>query len=118
MILIFGHFFVPFFLLLPVKAKSTFKVIVPVCLWAWVMHAADLAFNIFPALHHDGYPLKWLWLPLGCLMFMGGFLAKIFLAKLNSNPPYPSRDPRLLEAMGVSANVVHDLGETNPGGAR
>ena len=118
MILIFGHFFVPFFLLLPVKTKTTFKVIIPVCLWAWLMHAADLAFNIFPAAHHEGYPLHWLWLPLGCLMFMGGFLAKVFLGKLNSNPPYPSRDPRLLEAMGVSQNVVHDLGETNPGGAR
>ncbi len=118
MILIFGHFFVPFFLLLPVKAKTTFKVIIPVCLWAWLMHAADLAFNILPAAHHDGYPLKWIWLPLGCLMFMGGFLAKIFLNKFNANPPYPQRDPRLLEAMGVSANVVYDLGETSPGGAK
>ena len=118
MILIFGHFFVPFFLLLPVKAKTTFKVIIPVCLWAWLMHAADLAFNILPAAHHDGYPLKWIWLPLGCLMFMGGFLAKVFLKKFNANSPYPQRDPRLLEAMGVSANVVYDLGETSPGGAK
>jgi hypothetical protein len=118
MILIFGHFFVPFFLLLPVKAKTTFKVIIPVCLWAWLMHAADLAFNILPAAHHEGYPLKWIWLPLGCLLFMGGFLTKIFLHKFNAHPPYPQRDPRLLEAMGVSANVVHDLGETSPGGAR
>ena len=118
MVLIFGHFFVPFFLLLPVKAKTTFSVIIPVCLWAWLMHAADLAFNILPAAHHGGYPLKWIWLPLGCLMFMGGFLARIFLKKFNANPPYPQRDPRLLEAMGMSANVVHDLGETAVGGAK
>ena len=118
MILIFGHFFVPFFLLLPVRAKTTFKVIIPVCLWAWLMHAADLAFNILPSAHHEGYPLKWIWLPLGCLMFMGGLLARIFVNKFNANPPYPSRDPRLLEAMGVSPNVVHDLGATSPGGVR
>ena len=109
MILIFGHFFVPFFVLLPEKIKMNFKVIIPVCLWIWLMHALDLAFNIFPALHPNNYPLRWVWLPLGCLMFMGGFLATIFLKKFNAHPPYPQRDPRLLEAMGVSQNVVIDL---------
>jgi hypothetical protein len=101
MILIFGHFLLPFFVLLPVKSKTNFKIIIPICLWAWLMHAADLAFNIFPTLHPDGYHFKWLWLPLGCWMFMGGFLAEIFLRKFAAHPPYPQRDPRLLEAMGV-----------------
>ena len=118
MILIFGHFFVPFFVLLPEKVKMNFKVIIPVCLWIWLMHALDLAFNIFPALHNNGYPLKWIWLPLGCLMFMGGFLAVVFLKKFNAHPPFPQRDPRLLEAMGVNANLVNDLAEANAGGAR
>jgi hypothetical protein len=60
MILIVGHFFVPFFLLLPVKAKSNFKIVLPVCALAWLMHALDLSFNIFPARHPGGYPLKWI----------------------------------------------------------
>ena len=102
-VLIFGHFFVPFFVLLPLKVKTNFKVMIPVCLWAWLMHALDLGFNIFPALHPDGYHFKWIWLPLGTLMFVGGFLASVFLKKFNANPPYPQRDPRLLEAMGVNA---------------
>ena len=118
LILIFGHFFVPFFVLLPEKIKTNFKVMIPVCLWAWLMQALDLGFNIFPALHNDGYHLKWFWLPLGCLMLMGGLLAKVFLGKFNSNPPYPQRDPRLLEAMGVSQNVVRDLAAANSGGAK
>jgi hypothetical protein len=42
-------------------------------------------------------------------MFMGGFLGNIFLKKFNAHPPYPQRDPRLLEAMGVSQNAVSDL---------
>ncbi|HEY4416596.1 MAG TPA: hypothetical protein VGO57_12980 [Verrucomicrobiae bacterium] len=117
LILILGHFFVPFFILLPVKVKSSFKVVIPVCLWAWLMHALDLAFNIFPTLHNDGYHFKWIWLPLGTMLFMGGFLAQIFLNKFNANPPYPQRDPRLLEAMGVNANLVNDLTPaTNTGG--
>jgi hypothetical protein len=52
--------------------------------WIWLMHALDLAFNIFPALHPVRYPLQWLWLPLGTLLFMGGFLAAIFLKKFNA----------------------------------
>ncbi len=117
-ILIFGHCFLPFFVMLPEKVKLNFKIMIPVCLWAWVMHAADLGFNIFPAWHPYGYPLKWIWLPLGTLMFMGGFLATIFLKKFNAHPPYPQRDPRLLEAMGVSQNAVSELVDANVGGAR
>jgi len=109
MVLIFGHFFVPFFVLLPLKVKTNFKVIIPVCIWAWLMHALDLAFNIFPTHRPDGYHLKWIWLPLGTLMFVGGFLGNVFVKKFIANPPYPKRDPRLLEAMGVNAHIVNDL---------
>ena len=42
-----------------------------------------------------------LWLPLGCLAFMGGFLGWVFVNKFKSHPPYPQKDPRLLEAMGI-----------------
>jgi hypothetical protein len=101
MILIVGHFFVPFFLLLPVKAKSNFKIILPVCALALLMRALDLSFNILPAQNSDGYPFKWIWLQLGCLAFMGGFLSQIFLKNFASHPPYPQRDPRVLEAMGI-----------------
>ena len=109
MTLIAGKFFIPFFLLLPEKLKMNFKIIIPVCLWIGLMHAFDLAFNIYPAYFAYGFPLHLLWLPLGCLMFMGGVLATVFLKKFNAHPPYPQRDPRLLEAMGVSQNTVSDL---------
>jgi hypothetical protein len=101
LLLIFGHFLVPFFVLLPLSAKTNFKVIVLVCVAAWFLHLADLAYNILPALHGEGYHFQWLWLPVGCLLFMGGFLAKVFLRKFLTHPPYPQRDPHVLEAMGV-----------------
>ena len=118
MLLIVGKCFVPFFILLPAAVKMNFKVLIPTCILIWVMHALDLSFNIFPALHNDGYHFKWIWLPVGILMLMGGFLAKKFLCKFNSHPPYPQRDPRLLEAMGVSQNAVRDLAVANSGGAK
>jgi hypothetical protein len=100
MILIFGKFFLPFFVMLPVKVKSNLKVMIPICLLAWLMQFADLAFNILPAASDWHFPLYMIWLPFGCLMFMGGFLARVFVGKFKSHPPYPQKDPRLLEAMG------------------
>ncbi len=101
MVLIFGHFFLPFILLLPAHVKMNFKIMLPLCAWAWLMNFADLAFNILPVLHPDGYPFRWLWLQFGCLAFMGGLLGWVFLNQFKSHPPYPQKDPRLLEAMGV-----------------
>jgi hypothetical protein len=86
----------------------------PVCAWAWLMNFVDLSFNILPARHNDGYPFKWIWLQLGCLAFMGGFLARVFLKKFQSHPPYPQRDPRVLEAIGVFHSAPEEMPDTLP----
>lgn len=116
MILIFGHFFVPFFILLPMKVKSTFKVAIPVCLWAWLMHFMDVGFNSLPAIYDHGYPKRHIILPIGCLLLVGGFLATIFLNKFNAHAPYPIRDPRLHEAMGVRDFEINEA--STSGGAQ
>jgi hypothetical protein len=115
MLLIFGHFFVPFILLLPAHVKMNFKVMIPVCLWAWLMYYADLAFNILPVLkdNRGGYPFHWIWLQFGCFIFMFGLLAHVFLKKFLSHPPYPQRDPRVLEAMGIG-HEPEELPDTMP----
>ena len=82
------------------------------------MHYADLAFNILPAWHPRAHHLKWLFLYAGCVLFMGGLLGRIFMDKFNAHPPYPQRDPRLLEAMGVNPHIVSDLVDANAGGAK
>jgi hypothetical protein len=116
LLLIFGHFMVPFFVMLPVKVKTSFKIMLPVCAWAWLMHFADLGFNIMPALHPNGYPLKWIWLPFACLAFMGGFLSWVFLKKFKSSPPYPQRDPHVLEAMGIHYIAPEEISATTTTG--
>jgi len=65
------------------------------------MHYVDLAFNILPVAHPDGFPWRWILLQFGCLAFMGGFLARAFLNDFNAHAPFPKQDPRLLEAMGI-----------------
>jgi hypothetical protein len=100
-IIIFGHFFLPFLSLLRIDVKHTFPVMIPLCVWAWLMHFVDLSFNILPVPHPNGFPIQWIWLPLGCMAFMGGLLAMVFLKQFNSAPPFPKKDPRLMEAMGL-----------------
>lgn len=118
MVLILGKVFVPFFALLPIHTKTNFKVLIPVCLLIAIMHFADLAFNILPAWHPGAHHARWIFLHVGCVLFMGGVLGKIFIKKFNSHPPYPQRDPRLLEAMGVNAHLVNDLVDANAGGVK
>jgi hypothetical protein len=102
LLIIFGHFLLPFIVLLPVRVKSNFRIMLPVCLWAWLMHFVDLSFNILPVAYPDGFPWRWLWLQGGCLAFMGGLLGRVFLKDFSAHAPFPKRDPRLLEAMGIS----------------
>jgi hypothetical protein len=118
MIIIFGHFFLPFLGLLRIDVKENFKIMVPTAIWAWLMRYVDMSFNIGPVLHPQGFAWKWVWLDLACIAFMVGILAKGFLIRYASAAPYPTRDPRLIEAAG---QLVHpataisgaDLDETD-----
>lgn len=100
LVIIFGHFFIPFLALLRIDVKSVFPYMVPLCAWAWLMHWVDLSFNIMPVLHPNGFPWQWIWLSLGCFAFMAGLLTMVFLKKYASTAPFPLKDPRLVEAMG------------------
>jgi hypothetical protein len=98
MVIIFGHFFVPFLALLRIDVKSIFAFMVPICAWAWLMQFVDLSFNIMPVLHREGFVLHWM--DIGAWAFVIGLLANRFLASYKAHAPYPLKDPRLIEAMG------------------
>lgn len=99
MVIIFGHFFVPFLALLRIDAKLALPVMLPLAIWAWLMRYCDLSFNIMPVLHPGGYVLHWI--DISCILFMAGLLATFFLKSLAAHPPYPLRDPRLAESLKV-----------------
>lgn len=99
MVLIFGHFLLPFLALLRIDSKLALPVMVPLCFWAWAMHFCDLSFNIMPVIHPQHFWLDWR--DLACLAFIGGVLGLVFLKYFNAHPPYPIKDPRLGESLGV-----------------
>lgn len=102
LVLIFGHFFLPFLTLLRIDAKLNFTVMVPMAIWAWLMHYTDMIFNIQPAMgpsREHGPVLHWMDLAIFALML--GFFAWRFFSNYFAHPPYPQRDPRLAEGLDV-----------------
>jgi hypothetical protein len=106
--IVFGHFFMPFLALLRIDVKLKLAAMLPICAWAWLMHFVDLEFQITPSLHPYGvwnftfpFVTRGLLVDVACLMFIGGFLAKLFVQSLTRHPIYPLKDPRMAEALGV-----------------
>lgn len=99
MVILFGHFVLPFLLMLRIDAKLNPAVMIPLCVWAWMMHFCDMSFNIMPVLHPEGFVLHWM--DVGCMALFGGVLSKVFLTNLHRHPMFPQRDPRMAEALGV-----------------
>jgi hypothetical protein len=99
MILIFGHFVFPFVALLRIDTKLNLSVMIPLAVWAWIMHFCDMSFNIMPLIHRGGFVVHWL--DLTCMAFIGGVLTMVFIKYFNAHKPYPVNDPRLGEALGV-----------------
>jgi hypothetical protein len=119
MVIIFGHFFLPFLLLLRIDWKLKLPVMGFIFGWAWLMHYFDMSFNIMPAVQHpDGFVPHWL--DFACLAFIGGVLTKVFLRFLAAHPAYPQKDPRFAETMKVYVPPVSAPAEPFParGGSR
>lgn len=99
LVIIFGHFFLPFLTLLRIDAKLNLAVMIPLCVWAWLMHFCDMSFNIMPVIHPEGFVLHWQ--DVACWAFMAGLLAHLFIKSYRQHPPFPQRDPRIAESMGI-----------------
>ena len=105
-VLIFGHFFLPFLTLLRIDAKLNFAVMVPMAIWAWLMHYTDMAFNIQPAIPASIIPGRvngpaLHWIDICSFLFMLGFVSWRFFANYFAHPPYPQRDPRIAEGLDI-----------------
>jgi hypothetical protein len=97
--IIFGHFLLPFLALLRIDLKLKSWWMAPLCVWVWLMHYVELAFNIMPVQQPDGFCWRWVWLDFACLAFMAGLFIKLLARDFARHAPYPIRDPRLSEAL-------------------
>ena len=99
LVIIFGHFFVPFLALLRIDVKLIPAYMFTLTVWAWLMNYADMAWNVLPMARPDGYYLTWV--DLACMVFMAGLMLKFWIKSFLARPPYPLKDPRLSEGLDL-----------------
>jgi len=114
--LVFGHFAIPFLLLLPHWAKKKAGYNIAICIFLLVMHACDMYHIIMPQrgpslsnLWHDAHaPLlfiegayTWIGDILAWVTVASGFLF-FLLRNLKSVNLYPNQDPRILESANMT----------------
>jgi hypothetical protein len=96
-LLVVGHFFVPFFVLISRWPKRRPAILAAACVWILAMHWFDVYWLIMPEWSHERVPLSWM--DLATFVGIGGLCAATALIWLNRRPLLAIRDPRLGESL-------------------
>ncbi len=92
-IIIFGHFIVPFILLMTRASKRNPVMIKFICIWLLVMHYIDIYWLVLPSLHEHGAHVSWI--DFTTFIALGGFFLFFLWRKFSANPLVPVGDPKL-----------------------
>ncbi len=104
MILIFGHFLIPFLFFLQHPLKKMDGAMIFICLWILGIILLDFYYNILPAMKQGGAhgdPVNFhvtLW-DITALVGIGGICFWAFFRSYGSQRCIPVRDPRILESL-------------------
>jgi hypothetical protein len=104
LVILFGHFFVPFLYLLSYKHKVVHSKIKPIVIWILGVILIDMCYNILPALkndHGDSLPflsINLLWV-LTSVVGIGGVCVWSYLKSFPTAKLIPIRDPRITESL-------------------
>jgi hypothetical protein len=97
LLLIFGHFVLPFVLLLSSDIKKSGRTLIGVALTIILMRIVDLFWNIGPLHHEESFGATWL--DAVAPVALGGIWLAIFLWQLRTRPLLPLGEPYLAEAL-------------------
>jgi hypothetical protein len=104
LLILFGHFVVPFLALLSYRYKVTRHIIRRIALWNLAIILVDICYNVMPALkdaHGDSLPflsLNLVWV-LTSVVGVGGICVWAYLRSFPTARLIPIRDPRILESL-------------------
>lgn len=93
LLIVFGHFVVPFFILITRMAKRSGVMLTIIGLWMLIMHWVDLHWVIMPTMHGDGFSLSWQ--DISTLVGIGGVVIWFFWTRVTAQPIIPVGDPKL-----------------------
>jgi hypothetical protein len=97
MLLVIGHFALPFALLLSRDLKRNFKLLSRICVFILCMRLVDLFWVAAPDTRHGHFTLSWLdlTLPIGLI----GLWLFLFFLQIEKRPLMPVGDPELEDAL-------------------
>lgn len=98
LLLLIGHFFVPFLVLLSRRRKKVIQNLVKVAAFVLVMRAVDLFWLIMPAFGKHHFSMHWT--NIIAPIAIGGLWMGVFLWQLKQHPLLPLHDPRFEEGAG------------------
>lgn len=93
LILVFGHFVIPFFVLFPQEIKRNRAVLASISTWILVVHWIDLYWLAMPTLRPHGAHITWI--DITSFIGIGGVFVWLVWRRLAANPLVPISDPEL-----------------------
>ncbi len=96
-LLIFGHFLVPLFALLPRAVKRNRGSLAFWSAWLLLMHYVDVYWQVMPRFYPRGFGMHWL-SPV-CLVAVGATMGLAFWSSFRQTPLVPVGDPRLKQSL-------------------
>ncbi len=97
MLLVFGHFLIPFLALMPRAAKRNLNFMRIMSIWILFMHFFDLYWIIMPTLHKHGFHFSWM--DLTALIGIGGIFVWYFWWSYLKGALVPVNDTKLEESI-------------------
>jgi hypothetical protein len=97
LLIVFGHFVIPFFILFPRGPKRNRIALTIMAIWILIMHWVDLYWLVMPSLHPDNPHISWI--DITTCMAIGGMFIWLICRKMTSGPLLPINDPRLTKSM-------------------
>jgi uncharacterized membrane protein YpjA len=96
LLLVFGHFIVPFFIMITRGAKRSYSLLIIMSVWLLIMHYVDIFWIVMPGLHKEGFSYSWL--DFTTLAGVGGIFLALFWRRLSRSPLVPLHDPKFQES--------------------
>ena len=120
MLILFGHFFVPFIAWLFYRYKAERKPAMIISGWVAVIILVDICYNVLPALrdaHDEPLPflsLNLLWVATA-VIGVGGICVWSYLKSLATTKLIPIRDPRIVESLTDHKATAPEPGQAAEG---
>lgn len=93
--IIFGHFVVPFAVLLSHPSKTNLKKLKFISIWILAMHFIDLYWLIMPSMNSNGLHYSFSWMDISFLIAVIGIIIYMFNRMFDKYNLLPVKDPKL-----------------------